>query len=189
MYQEYLWSLGQKTDSVLIQGGDDIRESLDAYCRCTGNEALLRQWHPDKNEPLTPDTVSRGSSRRVWWRCEKGHEWQAMVKSRVSGCGCPVCANRAIRRGDNDLATTHPGLAGQWHPTKNGGLTPETVSPYSNRKVWWVCERGHPYQAVVAARTMHSSGCPVCAGRVKSEQQKRYAAAMAGHLANGGRSV
>ena len=58
----------------------------------------------------------------VWWICEKGHEWQAMVKSRVSGCGCPFCTNRALMPGENDLATNRPEIARQWHPDKNGGL-------------------------------------------------------------------
>ena len=68
--------------------------------------------------------MAAGSHKSVWWQCEKGHTWQAMVKSRVEGCGCPVCANRATIPGFNDLATTEPALAAQWHPTKNGALTP-----------------------------------------------------------------
>ena len=31
-------------------------------------------------------------------------------------------------RGVNDLATTHPKLAVEWHPTKNGELKPSDVS-------------------------------------------------------------
>ena len=100
----------------------------------------------------------------AWWVCEKGHEWRAQVKSRVAGCGCPVCANREIRPTENGLAAQYPQLAAQWHPTKNGALTPEEVTPYANRRVWWRCEKGHDYQAAIAART-RGSGCPYCAGR------------------------
>ncbi|MCI6567534.1 MAG: zinc-ribbon domain-containing protein [Dysosmobacter sp.] len=35
---------------------------------------------------------------RVWWQCERGHEWQAVIFSRVQGAGCPVCAGR-VRAG------------------------------------------------------------------------------------------
>lgn len=56
--------------------------------------------------------------------------------------GCPVCAGKKIIPGENDLAGTFPDVAAQWHPTKNGVLTAERVSPYSNRKVWWVCAGG-----------------------------------------------
>ena len=127
---------------------------------------LAKEWHPAKNLPLTPSQVLPGSHRMVWWVCEKGHEWQAMVKSRVSGCGCPVCANRTIKQGDNDFATTHPELAKQWHPKKNGTLAPQDVTAGTHRKVWWMCEKGHEWQAAVFSRTANGAGCPVCAGKV-----------------------
>ena len=78
---------------------------------------------------------------------------------------CPVCAGKSIVPGENDLQTLFPEIAAQWYAEKNGMLTPEQVSPYSNRKVWWRCDLGHPYQAMIGARTMHGSGCPYCANR------------------------
>ncbi len=127
---------------------------------------LARQWHPVKNGARTPDTLSVGSHSRVWWLCEKGHAWQAAVKSRASGSGCPVCANRRLIAGENDLASTHPALARQWHPEKNGALTPRSVSAGARRKVWWRCEKGHAWQAAVVSRASGGAGCPVCAGKL-----------------------
>ena len=127
---------------------------------------LAAQWHPTRNGALTPGMVAPGATRRVWWRCERGHEWQASVTSRTSGGnGCPVCAGKQVVAGENDLASRFPAVAAQWHPTKNGKLTPQQVTPYANRKVWWRCELGHEYQAAVGARTMSGSGCPYCSGR------------------------
>ncbi len=126
---------------------------------------LAAQWHPVKNGLLRPADINNGSHRKVWWKCGKGHEWQASVASRAMGSGCPVCAGKIVAQGENDLQSLYPNTALQWHPVKNGGLTPGMVTPYSNRKVWWVCEEGHEYQAAIAARTMHGSGCPYCAGR------------------------
>lgn len=127
---------------------------------------LAAQWHPTRNGALTPDVVAPGTTRKVWWRCEKGHEWQASIASRaLGGNGCPVCAGKAVIAGENDLASRFPAVAAQWHPTRNGKLTPQQVTPSSNRKVWWRCEKGHDYQAVVGARTVSGSGCPYCAGR------------------------
>lgn len=127
---------------------------------------LAAQWHPTKNGAITPDTIAPGTTRKVWWICEKGHEWQASVVSRTtSGTGCPICAGKKVIAGENDLASQFPAIAAQWHPTKNGPLTPQQVAPGSNRKIWWRCEKGHDYQAVVAARTISSSGCPYCAGQ------------------------
>lgn len=127
---------------------------------------LAAQWHPIKNGTLTAVDVTLGSHRRVWWICEKNHTWQAMVKTRVSGSGCPVCANRILCPGENDLAMTHPDLTQQWHPMLNGALTPRDVLPGTHRKVWWVCEKGHAWQAAIYARTGNGEGCPVCAGKL-----------------------
>lgn len=126
---------------------------------------LARQWHPVKNGTQTPEQILPGSHKMAWWICEKGHEWQARVKSRVGGCGCPVCANRVIRPAENDLAAQYPQLAAQWNREKNGNLTPESVAPGAAKKVWWVCERGHEWQAAVSSRTFGKSGCPVCASK------------------------
>ena len=134
----------------------------DLATRCP---ALATQWHPNRNGALTPAQVLPGSHRRVWWICEKGHVWQAQVKSRVAGCGCPVCANREVFSAENSLATTFPQLAAQWHPSRNQPLQPTQVAPGTRKRVWWQCEKGHEWRAAVSSRTSGGSGCPVCAGR------------------------
>ena len=129
---------------------------------------LLRQWHPLRNGDLSPRQVSPGSHRKVWWRCDRGHEWQAEVKSRaLLGTGCPVCAGKAVLTGVNDLATLFPQIAAQWDRAQNGNLSPGAVRPGSHKKVWWRCGRGHRWQASVASRTA-GEGCPVCAGRIRT---------------------
>ena len=125
---------------------------------------LAAQWHPVKNGTATPESVTIGSHKSVWWVCEKGHEWRSLVKSRVEGCGCPICANRVILPGVNDLATVRPEVAKEWHPTKNENLTPRDVMIGTRRKVWWICERNHAWQAAVASRA-EGAGCPVCSGK------------------------
>ena len=78
-------------------------------------------------------------------------------------------------KGFNDLATLEPKVAESWHPTLNGSLTPDTVTVGSRRKVWWLCEQGHVWKAVVYSRAgKQRAGCPVCAGRVKEGVQARY---------------
>lgn len=127
---------------------------------------LLAQWHPTKNLPMTPERVTVGSHFKAWWVCPKGHAWQAKVYSRAcGGAGCPVCAGKLVVAGENDLESQFPAIAAQWHPEKNGTLLPSAVSPYSNRRVWWRDKLGHVWQASVAARTQHGSGCPYCSGK------------------------
>lgn len=127
---------------------------------------LLSEWDTEKNSPLLPTQVMPGAHRKVWWRCPKGHSWQASVASRVtSNAGCPFCAGQKVLPGFNDLASLHPQLAVQWDRKKNGALTPEAVSVYSNRRVWWLCDRGHSFCAVIAHRVNKGSDCPYCTNR------------------------
>ena len=125
---------------------------------------VARLWHPTANGDLTPRDVMPGTHRKFRWRCEKGHEWEAVPSTLVEGCGCPFCAGRQVIPGETDLATTHPELAKQWHSEKNGPLTPRHVSQGGVKKVWWRCEQGHEYQAKIFSRT-EGTGCPYCAGR------------------------
>ena len=62
-----------------------------------------------------------------------------------------------------NLQVINPNLSEQWHPTKNGNLTPKDVAPRSRKKVWWRCKKGHSWKALVSNRTGLSSGCPECA--------------------------
>ena len=77
--------------------------------------------------------------------------------------GCSCCTNYTVVK-SNSLATTHPDLAKEWHPAKNGELTPDKVTAGSERKVWWKCPKGpeHEWQAKVEQRARLSSGCPRC---------------------------
>jgi hypothetical protein len=62
-----------------------------------------------------------------------------------------------------NLKKINPKLAKQWHPTKNGNLTPKDCTPNSNKKVWWICDKGHDWSAKIYNRS-HGSGCPYCSG-------------------------
>jgi hypothetical protein len=123
---------------------------------------IAKEWHPIKNQPLLPSHRSSGSHEKVWWICEKGHEWPAIINSRTSsGCGCPYCKGKLATL-KTSLASVHPDLAAEWHPTKNEGLTPVKVLPGSNKKVWWICPMGHEYSKIIRRRTKGGSGCQKC---------------------------
>ena len=40
---------------------------------------LITEWS-EKNLPLTPDDITFGSNKKVWWKGTCGHEWQTSVK-------------------------------------------------------------------------------------------------------------
>ena len=94
------------------------------------------------------------SNRKAWWKCPLGHSYSAVISSRaLRGSDCPYCAGSKALAGFNDLAAKAPDVAAQWHPTLNGNLTPEMVTPGSHRRVWWQCPLGHTWKAFVYSRT------------------------------------
>ena len=127
---------------------------------------MVGEWHPIRNEGLTPDDVAVASNRKVWWRCGEGHEWEAVIPSRtLNGNGCPYCAGQRVSDA-NRLSIRNPELIPEWHPTKNRGLKPCDVSYGTDKKVWWLCERGHEWDAVVVSRALVGAGCPYCSGHL-----------------------
>ena len=57
----------------------------------TENPQLAKEWHPQKNNDLTPSDVTPNSHKKVWWVCIRKHEWPARIKDRNNGTGCPIC--------------------------------------------------------------------------------------------------
>lgn len=120
---------------------------------------LVSEWS-DKNLPLTPDKITFGSNKRVWWKGSCGHEWQASVKARSGGEKCPICSGARVVEGINDLATLKPQLAQEW--SKKNELKPTEVSVASHKKVIWKCKNGHEWTASIKSRTVNGTGCPYC---------------------------
>lgn len=258
---------------------------------------LAGEWHPHKNEKQ-PNDYTPSSNAKVWWLCDKGHEWEAPINNRSAGRNCPSCSNKSSRNeiriltelktifpkvhsrhkigafevdifipdlsvaieydgywwhrdsyekdarkqfevekaglkllrvrekplpsitdGDifvdgasamtkrdldriverisseayadylkyddfldekafrifldyfpnpfpeNSLAERDPEVAAEWHPTKNEPLLTVNFAPRSSYKAWWLCEKGHEWEATISNRSGNKRGCPYCAGR------------------------
>ena len=130
------------------------------------NARLMAEWNWEKNNELgfDPKFLTSSSNKKAWWKCHKGHEWQAIIANRTKGSNCPYCSGRCVVSGENDLKTLNPTLAKEWNCKKNGNLTPADVMSNSGQKVWWVCSAGHEWQARIADRNK-GKGCPYCAGQ------------------------
>lgn len=141
---------------------------------------LRAEWHPTRNQGLSPETLGVSSRRVVWWRCSRcGHEWQATVASRAqTSSGCPRCVSedasrRALsmlkarvleRAPERSLLVTHPELVAELHPTRNPGFDPEFLLVGSGKVLWWRCATcGHEWRANVSNRA-RGGGCPACSG-------------------------
>ena len=142
----------------LIVGQNDL---------ATVNPNLAVEWHPSKNGSLLPSQITAGSNKKVWWLGKCGHEWQAVVSSRVKGHGCPYCSNIKVLAGFNDLASRRPDCLNWWDYSKNNmlGILPTAVMPGSKDKVWWHCPEGHVWDQPINSFLKKKSSCPICSGR------------------------
>ncbi len=130
----------------------------------TTNPELLDDWDYERNRVL-PTEISLGSSKAVWWKCKNGHSYEMKIYSRTGRqkSGCPYCSTPAKRvlKGFNDLQTKYPDLAKEWHPTRNGGLTPDSVLCGSAKRIWWIGKCGHEYEQSIINR-VNGGNCPYC---------------------------
>ena len=122
---------------------------------------IAKEWHPSKNLNLNPNNFSAGAQWIAWWVCSKGHSYKSRIAGRTyQNRKCPYCSGRKIGYG-NDLKSKFPEIAKEWHPTKNGELKPENITPRSGKKVWWQCSKNHTWKSRISGRT-RGKGCPEC---------------------------
>ena len=144
---------------VLVKGVNDF---------ATTHPQLAAEWS-ERNFPFTADMVNAKSRKNVWWKCSKcGYEWRSVVRARIKGTVCPVCADRAVLTGYNDLATTDAYLLSEWDYERNRGISPQHISRYSLQSVWWKCSLSHSWKAKIAERTIEKTGCKVCEREYRS---------------------
>lgn len=141
---------------------------VSSNCLSTTNPDLTKEWHPTKNKSITPFDITKGSGKKVWWKCvvAEDHEWQDTIIHRTSKTnkrGCFCCSGKKLVN-SNCFAVTHPELSKEWHSTKNGNLTPFDVTFGSSKEIWWQCKKfnSHIWKAPLNRRTSRNSGCPFC---------------------------
>ena len=149
-----------KKDAIDIMNNYIVRKKEDSLA--SQYPDLAKEWHPTANGNLTPENFSVGTSKKVIWLCQLGHDFSASVAHRVSGTGCPYCAGKKVWVNFNDFESRYPELAKEWHPKNN--LKPTEITPGYSKKVWWICPLGHEYEADPKHR-VNGTGCSVCSGK------------------------
>lgn len=127
----------------------------------TINPYLSSQWNYEKNEKLKPSDVTYKASIGVWWKCEQGHEWKADIYNRYCGNGCPVCSNKKVVIGFNNIGHTNPEIAKYL-------MNDEDSLNYTNssgEKVDWKCSRCENIiknKAIYSVVDVDSLTCVIC---------------------------
>ena len=134
---------------------------------CAGKSALsgfndMGTTHPElaaQADGWDPSQFIAGTAKKLPWKCASGHQWTVSGNSRVGqGTGCPVCSNKKIVAGINDLGSINPDLARQ-----ADGWDPSTSAPQSTKKRAWICPNDgeHRWEDSVNNRSK-GRGCPYC---------------------------
>ena len=130
-------------------------------CLATTHPEISSEWDYEKNMTDTPESITRGCTKKIWWKCKHNHSWCTTANIRTNQLtGCPYCCGNLFAP-DNSLQKNNPELAKEWHPTKNNGIYPDMVGYKSNKPVWWICLKGHEWKTKIAHRN-NGSGCPFC---------------------------
>jgi len=157
--------VGKKSGCPYCAGFLPIQGETDF---ATIQPSLCKEWDYSKNAK-GPREYTAFSNAKVWWKCEAyNHSWEASINKRSNGRNCPICGSRKLLLGFNDLATTHPYLACEWHPIANGTLKASDIFAGSMQKVWWLCSSGHTYDASPNKRTVMGRGCRYCTGQARN---------------------
>lgn len=163
---EWEMKIATRTENVLCSVCDGYIVQTGINDVAHTHPEILVDWHPTKNEKLDPTKISAGSGQKAWFLGKEcGHEWETAVRGYLKNNGCVVCSGQQVRKGSNDLTTLKPELAKEWHPTKNGTLLPTQVTIGAGKKVWWLCNKGHEWEATIYSRASSGYVCPYCSGR------------------------
>lgn len=138
------------------------------------NPDIASDWHPTKNEELTPDDKTSGSNQKVWWLGKCGHEWDALISDRTGreNQGCPICSGHRVEKGFNDLWTTNPEIARLLVKPEIG----YSYSKGSNYKTDWKCPSCESILENKMITAVNRSGlcCPGCSDGVSFGEKFIY---------------
>jgi len=134
--------------------------------------SLIKEWNFNKND-LSPVNYTPKANQKVWWVCNKGHEWETYIYNRTNNkSGCPYCSGLKAWRGETDMWTTNPLLASLL-------LNPEDGYEYtqnSNQKVDWKCSCCEEIikQRVICDINNQGLPCPKCKDRMSFGERLMY---------------
>lgn len=138
----------------------------------------IKLWLKLNNKPfkLLSDTYEKNSINLSWKCLKEGCKevFESTWNNILRGNGCGYCAGKQVGL-SNCLANNEQELIKEWHPTKNGDLTPYDVTTYSHKEVWWQCkECKHEWISSISNRTGEGKrNCPECSKSHGEKECKR----------------
>jgi hypothetical protein len=167
-YQAQVFNKTRQLDGCPICSG---RYASKGNNLAEDNPVLAAEFDLVKNAPLTAADFTPRSSKKVWWVCKEEHSWIASILHRNRDeHDCPYCVNHTVSP-TNNLLVRYPKVAAEFDLEKNQGLTSAMVMPGSSTPRWWLCKKGHSWEASPASRTgSRSYGCPECSATPRTSR-------------------
>lgn len=122
----------------------------------------MKQYDYEKNNDIDLEKLTIGTHKKVWWVCSKGHSYEQEIRSKVKAIGCPICNNKKVLQGYNDLATTNPEILNMWDKSKNDNVQPSDFSKGSDFMAWWICPVCNNSWQQRISHITKGIGCPQC---------------------------
>lgn len=98
------------------------------------------------------------SKKKLLWKCDEGHQWEATPSAIRIGRWCPVCARQ--KRARKKLTIEEM----QTLAYSRGGKCLSTTYVNNSSPLTWQCEKGHTWDAVPRS-VKKGSWCPSCGSR------------------------
>jgi hypothetical protein len=167
---EWYVSIGSRTANKSMCPICSGRKVVKSNSLETTNSDIAKEWNYEKNNPVKPSEITKGSNKAFWWTCSKNkmHLWKTNVKSRVRGSGCPFCSGHKVGN-ENNFEALYPGIAKKWDFEKNTDIFPNQISVKNKIKIWWKCEINpkHKWQKQIQNQIKRNT-CPICEKEKKS---------------------
>jgi len=129
---------------------------------------IYAQLHPIKNVRVDVEQLTCGSHKKVWFLCTananrpKGchheHAWQVRVLRRCqlrNSSGCPFCSGH-LKCPCNAITAVAPAAMLFWDCSRNLGVNPAHVGPWSRKKFWWrhLCSDGLLHSRQISVKSV-----------------------------------
>ena len=124
-------------------------------------------WDRERNQSIDADSLGPNSEKLVWWMCANNHHFQVTPKDftkRTTG-KCLECKT---------IGFLYPDLCKEIDSSKHSDIDDLLkISAGSTRKIWWICPKGHEYEAQIYSRAKRGTGCDICSKSKTSKQEIR----------------
>ena len=153
----------------MIYTAQDRQRRLDEMCqlaKARGGACLADNFVDNKT--------------KLRWRCNEGHEWNAIPQSVLRGSWCEICAKRRVgRQKAHTIEMMHKIAA------ERGGKCLSQIYKNNLTELRWRCKQGHEWEAIPAS-IVKGSWCGICVGKLPKkmalEELKKLAASRRGGL-------